>query len=100
MQLAAISKSNKYNEVYECSVRGIKTINSCYQNKLGSTCPTHSKANLLTVGCGEEKYRVYCRAPNKENRQLMLKRPELPSGFQGRVFKGNIRGECCRLTSL
>lgn len=27
---------------------------------------------------------------SKENRQVMLKRSELPSNFQGRVFKGNI----------
>ena len=29
--------------------------------------------------------------PSKENEQLMLKRPELPEGFQGRVFKGKVR---------
>ena len=28
--------------------------------------------------------------------QLMLKRPELPDGFQGRAFKGHITGEDCR----
>ena len=38
-----------------------------------------------------------CRSPSKEKGQLMLKRPELPYGFQGRVFKGNIRGEGCRM---
>ena len=32
--------------------------------------PTHSKANLLTPGCGEGKCSVYCRAPSKESRQL------------------------------
>ena len=26
------------------------------------------------------------RVPTKENRQLMLRRPELSHGFQGRVF--------------
>ena len=26
-----------------------------------------------------------------ESRQLMLKRPELPSGFQGKVFKDRVR---------
>ena len=31
--------------------------------------------------------------PNKEKGWLILKRPELPDGFQGRVFKGNIWGE-------
>ena len=33
-----------------------------------------------------------CRAPSKENRQLMLKRPELPDGFQARIFK-DVLGE-------
>ena len=32
----------------------------------------HSKVNLLTPGCGEGKYSVYCRTPSKENGQLML----------------------------
>ena len=49
--------------------------------------PTHSKASLLTLGHGEGNYCIYCRAPSKENGQLMLKKPKLPSGFQGRVFK-------------
>ena len=57
--------------------------------------PVHSKANLLAPGCGEGKYRVYCKAPNigptKEKGQLLNKRPELPDGFQGRVFKGKVR---------
>ena len=55
----------------------------------------HSKANLLTLGCGEEKCSVYCRAPSKESRQLVLKRPELPEGFQGKVFKNRMREGCC-----
>ena len=52
-----------------------------------------SKANLLTLGCSEGKY-IYCRTPVKENRQLMLKRPELLDGFQERGFKGSVRGGC------
>ena len=52
--------------------------------------PARSKANLLTLGCGEGKYSVYCKAPNvgpsKENGQLMRKRPKLPNGFQGSVL--------------
>ena len=35
----------------------------CYLTKLGSTHQPHSKANLLTLSCGEGKYRVYCRCP-------------------------------------
>ena len=43
------------------------------------------------------KVRVYCRAPRKENGQLMLKRPGLPDGFQARVFKDSVRGEGHRM---
>ena len=34
---------------------------------------------------------------SKENRQLMLKRPELPNGFQRRVFKDSVRREGGRM---
>ena len=54
--------------------------------KLGFTCPSCSKANLLTTGCGEGKYSIYCRVSSKEKEQLTLKRPKLPDEFQGRVF--------------
>ena len=54
-----------------------------------------SKANVLTPGCGEGKYSIYCKVPSvgpsKENGQLMLRRPKLPNGFQGRVFKDSVR---------
>ena len=47
--------------------------------------PAHREASLLTPVCGEGKYSVYYKAPSvrssKNNWQLMLKRPELPSGF-------------------
>ena len=33
----------------------------------------------------------------KAYRQFVLKRPELPDSFQGRVFKGNIWSEGCRV---
>ncbi|KAM9679290.1 phosphatase and actin regulator 2 isoform 9-T9 [Dama dama] len=50
-----------------------------------------SNASLLTLHCGEGTYGVYCKVSNKgsnkENRQLMLKRPDVPNGFQGRAFK-------------
>ena len=52
---------------------------------------TYSKVVLLTLGCSEGKFSVHCRVPSKENGQLMLKRPELPDGFQGRGFKGSMR---------
>ena len=44
--------------------------------------PQCSKVNLLTPGWGEGKISVYCRAPSKQNGQLMLKRPKVPDGFQ------------------
>ena len=37
---------------------------------------------------------VFISGPSKKNKCLMLKRPKL-NGFQGRVFKGNIRGKSC-----
>ena len=45
-----------------------------------------SNAKALTLGCGEGKYSIYCRAPSQENGQVMLRRPELPDGFWERVF--------------
>ena len=53
--------------------------------------PACGEASLLTSGWGEGKYSIYCRVPNKENGQLMLKRSELPNGFQGGGFKGSVR---------
>ena len=49
----------------------------------------------------EGKYSIYCSATNKENGQLMLKRPELPNGFQGRVLKATlgVRGAAPELSS-
>ena len=57
--------------------------------------PASSKGNLLTPGCGEGRRSVYCRAPSKESRQLVLKRPELPEGFQGKVFKDRVKERGC-----
>ena len=51
----------------------------------------HSKASPLTPGCSEGQFSIYCRASNKESRQLMLKRPRLSDGFQGQTFKGRVR---------
>ena len=59
--------------------------------QIGSSLLTCNRANLVTPGCGEGKYSVYCKAPSKENGQLVLKRPECPEGFQGRVFKDSVR---------
>lgn len=42
------------------------------------------------LGYDRRKY-VYYRAPIKENGQLILKRPEVPNGFQERGFKDPFR---------
>ena len=57
-------------------------------------CPTHSKAKQMeTSKFGAEK--GLFQRPSRENRQVMLKRPKLPVGFQRRVFKSKIWGEGC-----
>ena len=56
--------------------------------------PARSKANLLTLGCAEGKCSIYYRVPVKESRQLVLKRPEFPDGFQGKVFNQGEGGVC------
>ena len=61
------------------------------QNQIWVHSPEHCKAKLLTLGQGEEKHKVYYRAPGKESRQLVLKRPEHPAGVQGKVFKDRVR---------
>lgn len=58
------------------------------QNQTWVFWPTHSKANLLILGCSEEKYSIYCRAPNKENCQL-LHRSIYPNHSQGSILKSN-----------
>ena len=58
--------------------------------------PSAQQSQSTNTGCGDGKHSIYCKAlnmgPSKENRQLMLKRPKFPSGFQGRVFKGEVEG--------
>ena len=53
--------------------------------------PLHSEAHLLIPGCGEGKRSIYCSAPCKESRQLLLKTPELLDDFQGKVLKDRVR---------
>ena len=43
------------------------------------------KANLLTPGCGEGKYSVYCRAKQGEQ-AAHAQKTHTPEHFQGRVF--------------
>ena len=47
------------------------------------------------MGCGEGNCNVYCKAPDKELGQLILRKPELPDGFQGNIFKGKVREGSC-----
>ena len=86
--LSDISWSQKTNSVCSTYRRYFY-----HRTKFGFSHPTRSKASLLTPICGEGKYSINCKVSSKENKQLMFKRPELPDGFQGRVFKGNIRAE-------
>lgn len=51
----------------------------------------HRKANLLTLGCGERKYSIFCRVSSKENEWLMIKRAELLNGFKEKVLKGKMK---------
>ena len=44
-------------------------------NRTSVPLPGTHKADLLILGYCEGKYSVYCRAPGKENRQLVPKRP-------------------------
>ena len=39
---------------------------------------------------------VLIAASGKENRQRILKRPEIPDAFQGRIFKGSMRERTMR----
>ena len=54
---------------------------------LGPLACRAAKAICWHQFVGKESTAFICRAPCKENGQLMLKRPELPNGFQGRAFK-------------
>ena len=52
---------------------------------------SHSKTNLVVPGCGEGKCSIYCKAPRKEYRRLIFKRPDISSGFQESILKGKMR---------
>ena len=47
----------------------------CYQTELGSAHPPHSKANLLTLVCGEGKFGAYLQGTKQGEQWLMLKDP-------------------------
>ena len=67
---------------------------------LNQPCPPCSKANLLTLGCVKKSTAFICRATSKENGQLVLKRPNPLTDFQGRGFEGNIWDEGCSSCTL
>ena len=50
----------------------------------------HEAKQTETSEFGAEEYLLW--RWSKKNRWLVLKRPEFPNGFQGRVFKGKIWG--------
>ena len=59
----------------------VKLQEECYRSEFGSTHSTCSKANLLTPGYDDGRYSIFHRLSSKKNRWLVLKRPEVPSGF-------------------
>ena len=58
--------------------------------------PTCSKSNLLTPGSSDGKCSIYCRAPSKESRWILLERLKFLKGIcQGKVFKDRLKeGDC------
>ena len=70
---------------------GSLSLSSCYWTKTWVRSPTHSKANLLTPGCGEGKCTAYCKAPYKESRTANAQKAKLPDGFQPSHCKGKVR---------
>ena len=79
---------------------GVLFISPLLPNQTWVQLPACSKVNLLTPGRGEGRCRLIAR-PSREYGQLMLKRPELPDGFQGKVFKDSVkeRGVGCVISS-
>lgn len=78
---------NRFTRQRECE---------CSQAKLGSVCPCTVKPIRWHWIVVKEHTRFIARSSrvsSKENRQLVLKRPELPSGSQGRVFNGQVEGK-------
>ena len=66
----------------------------CYKPHL--SLPGHAQQSQPTdTELCWKKVKYLLQAPNKESRQLMLKRPKLPKGFQGEVFKDKVRAGGC-----
>ena len=82
---------NEHPESLLMSLFSLSTVTEPNLALLPPAPPARSKASLLTCSCCEGKCSIYFRAPSKEYRWLMLKRPELPGGFQGKVFEDRVR---------
>ena len=91
LKFYSLSKFQLYNTVLSAIVTMLYIRSSdCYQTKLGSAHLMSSKANLLQQIVVKEST-VFFAGPSKEDGKLMFQRPKLPVGFQGRVFKGEVR---------
>ena len=73
---------------------------TCYQTELGSAHPLCSKANLLTLGCGEGKYSIYLQGNKKGEQAAHAQKTWTPQWLSGKGFKGNISGKGCSLWTL
>ena len=51
-----------------------------------------SKANLLTLGCGEAKCSVYCRRQASRPEELVFKTPKRLVGFSKAFSKAMFQG--------
>ena len=74
---------------------------NCYPIELGSARPYPVKPVYWHQVTVKESAAIYCRVPSQESRQLVLRRPELSNGFQGKVFKDRMRGRVagCMISS-
>ena len=58
----------------------------CYRTELGSARPLHSKANLLTPGCGEGKYSVYLQGAKQGKQAARVQKTRTPRWLSGKGF--------------
>ena len=66
--VCARHRGKVYNTSLEIQSRPDISVVQLLPNQTWVHSPVHSKANLLTPGCGERKCSIYCRAPSKESR--------------------------------
>ena len=67
-------------------LRGFAELWVCYRTKVASAC-LHTVKPVCTTMSWWRKGQHLLQAQSKESRQLMLKRPKLPVGFQGKFSK-------------